>query len=80
MTGPDAYPRPSPLAERIRLRGCRNCLFYHSSTERCAIQAPTRPCPSEGWCGSWRWASEPRVGWDSAFARKEFENGNNQAS
>lgn len=73
MQPPDAYPRPAPLAERIKRRGCRNCLFYSNDAGECRHHPPFSRVPPTAFCGEWRWSTNPRVGWESAFAGLELK-------
>lgn len=67
-----ALPRPAPLEERIRVRGCRNCVAYDSASNRCrAHPQPVSMDPSD-WCAAWKWVINPRVVWQSAFAGREM--------
>lgn len=70
---PIAYPRPAPLEERIKRRGCRNCLFYNQQAGECRQRSPFNKVQSTDWCGEWRAHWQPRVGWESAFAPIELE-------
>lgn len=66
-----AYPRPAPLEERLKIRGCRNCISFDNQGRCRASPQPVNVDPSD-WCGHWQWAVNPRVGWNSAFAGREL--------
>lgn len=67
---------PEEHAERARLRGCRNCTAYDG--QRCRNSSPGPhgfpEMPPDGWCLSWAWVIQPRVGWGSAIAPAERAN------
>lgn len=73
MNAADAYPRPAPLAERIKLRGCRNCLFFANDQAECRHHQPFARVQPTAWCGEWRATFNPRIGWESAFAGCELK-------
>lgn len=74
MNPPDmAYPRPAPLNERIKIRGCRNCVFSQADGTICGLHSPAQKPPPEGWCGDWAWIVNTRVRWESAFAGLELQ-------
>lgn len=77
MNDIDAFPRPASVDERIARRGCRNCLAYDSG--RCRAQPGGLVVGPTDWCLNWRWSTNPRVGWESAFAGLELDENLNPA-
>lgn len=67
-----AYLRPGSQEERIRLRGCRNCIAWDSTGQQCRSRFPFGYTEPTAWCTDWRARWEPRVVWDSAFAPVEL--------
>lgn len=66
-----AYQRPGTMEMRVRLRGCRTCIFFDSPTSQC--RRDNVAVSAGHWCGAWQFHLNPRVNWTSAFAGIELK-------
>lgn len=71
---PTAYPRPASLELRVQRRGCRNCIYFDNDREQCRQKSPFPFVRPTDWCGEWKAAWNPRIGWESAFAGCELSD------